>query len=210
VQIHLPESADRDLQRKTDKTPGASWPAWVGHVTLLPMFTTLSDEDTLQKALAGVAAEFAPVEILLSNFAVEQDLTRPDYHAVFLTLDDEQEPTLQRLRTLRERLNDATRADRKDLWPVLESSEYVPHVTLAMGLSESEANSVVRTLRAQGLSVCFRLKEIVLLGFDGAGGVEPTRAFSFNLSAPAEEKAGEVAHAEAETDKVSQEQEATA
>jgi 2'-5' RNA ligase len=185
VQILLPENADRELQRKTDKTPGASWPAWGGHMTLLPMCTSTVDENTLQEAVAQAVAGFGPMEIELSNFAVEQDLTRPDYCAVFLTLGDGQEQTLEQLRSLRNRIFEATRTLRKDLWPALESSEFVPHVTLAMGLSESEANAVVRQLRAEGLSVHFRLKEVLLLGFAAGGGAEPIRAYSFPLSAPA-------------------------
>jgi hypothetical protein len=182
VQILLPESVDRELQRKTDKTPGASWPAWGGHVTLLPMFTTSADEGVLQQAVACAVEGFGPIEVTLADVEVEQDLTRPDYHAVFLQMDEESGP-LRTLRMLHERLDEATRFMRTDLRPALDGAKFVPHVTCALGLSETEAERVARTLRVDNLSVRFRLKEIVLLGFDASGSGEPSRAYSFPLAA---------------------------
>ena len=38
VQILLPERMDNRLEQRTEAMPGASWPTWGGHVTLVPPF----------------------------------------------------------------------------------------------------------------------------------------------------------------------------
>ena len=57
VHILLPEAVDRRLERWTKNMPGTSWPAWGGHITLVPNFTTRAAVDEVRAVLQSVCSD---------------------------------------------------------------------------------------------------------------------------------------------------------
>lgn len=164
VHIMLPEPIDRRLQRWTHKMPGASWPAWGGHVTLVPNFMTPLTVEAMRVLLQSVCAEQTPFGVRFGAPLAVQDITRPDYFAVFLTVEDDQGAgeggPLHQLRAL---LLAVLEPVREDARPVLLEQSFLPHVTLALGLGEVEANRVVKSLRAEAIMAEFTVATLWLV-----------------------------------------------
>jgi 2'-5' RNA ligase len=164
VHILLPEAVDRRLERWTQKMPGTSWPAWGGHVTLVPNFVPLGSPDEVIAAIEGVCAQEQPFVVRFAAPIAVQDSTRPGYFAVFLTVEEmatDSEGML--LPQLRSKLLLALDALREDVRPQLIEQAFLPHVTLALGLGESEANKLVREIRAEPLTAEFKVDVIWLV-----------------------------------------------
>src|SRR5215203_6861257 len=60
VHILLPEAVDRRLKRRTQEMPGASWPSWGGHITLVPNFVPKNSAEEVQAALETACAGESP------------------------------------------------------------------------------------------------------------------------------------------------------
>ena len=223
VHILLPESVARRLERRTQKLPGASWPAWGGHITLVPNFAPQGTLDEVRGIVMAVCAERKPFAVRLAAPISVRDTTRPDYCAVFLTIEDqdetEPEGTAQRdgelsgegkstdgqsvdgqstagqdtdgqsmeaqdgaeqagkdqvaaaqdnaqygpLYELREALLTSLEPLRKDIRPELLEQPFLPHVTLALGLGETEASRLVRAMNADPLAAEFDVDTIWLV-----------------------------------------------
>jgi 2'-5' RNA ligase len=202
VHILLPESIDRRLERWTTKMPGASWPAWGGHITLVPNFVPRGSVDVVRTVLASVCMEEKPLVVRFAAPVAVPDTTRPDYFAVFLnvemanktsdkrvdkpadktpdtgpdtgpdrTADKEVDKTpvtegqdkISRLHVLRSKLLLALEPLRQDVRPQLVEQPFLPHVTLALGLSESEATKLVHAMRAEPVTAEFKVEAIWLM-----------------------------------------------
>jgi 2'-5' RNA ligase len=163
VNILLPEPLDRRLARWAKAMPGASWPAWGGHITLLSSFVpTLPVADVLAR-VAAVGEQHAPFTVRLRAPVAIQDVTRPDYDAVFLTVDDEDEPDHHAVRALREDLLAALADVRTDVRRELQQQAFLPHITLALSLAKAEAETLVRAIRAEPLEAEFVVEVIWVL-----------------------------------------------
>jgi 2'-5' RNA ligase len=162
VQIMLPEAIQRRFERWTKKMPGASWPGWGGHVTLVPSFVPRGSIEEVRAAIAPICAQKKPFPVRVATPVAVQDVTRPGYQAVFLLLEEQgDEPT--RLQNLRDALLQALAPLREDLRPELLQQPFMPHVTLALGLGEAEAAAMVQAMRAEPLSAEFMIEIIWLL-----------------------------------------------
>jgi 2'-5' RNA ligase len=142
--------------------PGASWPAWGGHITLVPNFVPKGTVEEVRSILWSVCVEEEPFLVRLHDPVALQDMTRPDYFAVFLRADD-REGDEQRLHALREALLGALEAMREDVRPDLIEQPFLPHVTLALGVGESEAERLVRSMRAEPLAAEFMVEVVWLV-----------------------------------------------
>jgi 2'-5' RNA ligase len=163
VQILLPESIERRLERRTQKMPGASWPVWGGHITLAPNFAARGTLEEVRAIVAGVCAHEEPFRLCLDTPVAVQDTTRPDYAALFLTVKGVGEGDDRRLHELRHTLLTALEPLREDLRPQLVEMPFLPHVTLALGLGETEAAQLVRAIRAEPIEAEFMVEVIWLV-----------------------------------------------
>jgi 2'-5' RNA ligase len=162
VHIMLPEAIDRRFERWTKKMPGTSWPAWGGHVTLIPNFALRGSVEEVRAAITAVCVHEEPFLVRLAEPVAIQDMTRPDYHAVFLLVDEDDGET-ERLRQLRMALLADLAPLREDLRPELLEQRFMPHVTLALGLGESEAARLVKAIRADPLIAEFMVEVVWLV-----------------------------------------------
>jgi 2'-5' RNA ligase len=172
IQILLPEAVERRFQRWATRTPGASWPQWGGHITLLPPFTATADRAAIEQRMTQICANYQPFTVNLSQLVAMQDWTRPHYQAVFLTFDSEPENGQARLLCLQRDLDAALRPLRNDLLPEVSQKLYWPHITLALGLADTEASLLVNSMRADGLSAQFEVDGVWLVTFRQPEGAE--------------------------------------
>jgi len=162
LHILLPEQLNRRFARWAANTAGASWPSWGGHVTLLAPFTLVAPFRDFEASLLAVAARHAPVEVHLTHLTVVPDWTRQGYYAVFLAPPAEVGSGLRRLTALQHDLDEQLAPLRDDRFPEIVHRAYLPHVTLALGLSETEAHKMVGAARSDGLVAEFRVEQIWL------------------------------------------------
>lgn len=155
IHILLPEAVDRRFRRRAQKLPGASWPAWGGHVTLVPWFVPSCPPQQVFDLVAEAVSGFAAFCIRMSKAVVENDVTRPDYRAVFIEVEEPEsgdEPVLPRLQAA---IAAALEPVRQDHNPELAAIPYRPHLTLALGVGEAEAMALVNDWRADPLEAEF-------------------------------------------------------
>lgn len=181
VQILLSEAIDRRLARWAKDAPGASWPSAGGHITLIPAFARRGRVDEVRAVAESVCVQVEPFVVRLAEPVAVQDRTRQNYFALFLTVESSQEvegigvaTEGQPLFHLREKLLSGLESLREDLHPQLVEQAYLPHITLALGLAESEAQKLVRELRAQPFVAQFWVETVWLIiqGDSGGGRVE--------------------------------------
>jgi 2'-5' RNA ligase len=208
VHVMLPEGIDRRLARRTERMQGASWPSWGGHITLVPSFVPLVSLAEVRESIDRICVNEEPFVLRFAAPVAVRDTTRPDYFAVFLTVESsrisderteaevdkfdaeevayegtnepanelaseleyepipeaaDEEDLNQPLHLLRQRLLSALASIRQDVRPQLVEGPFMPHLTLALGLSESEARTVVRELHADPIEAQFRVDVIWLL-----------------------------------------------
>ncbi len=185
VHILLPDAINKKFERWADKTPGASWPAWGGHVTLVPNFVTDLNIMSVKALIGGACVNFTPFEIALSYPVATQDRTRPHYQAVFLAFADEENLGRKKLIQLQREIDRLLGPVRRDVKPELNQQTYVPHITLALGLAEAEATRMVNDIRNDNLVAEFVVDEISLLALlDGAGDEAQMQRHAIKLGIP--------------------------
>jgi len=162
LQILLPVALQRLLSSWTGETPGASWPPSGGHVTLLPRFRTLLPLEAVSDYVVAACRQHKPFLLRLNVPLVVPDRTRQDYFAVFLAAGEGGESGLAAATALHHGLAAALGPYREDLLPEVSERPYLPHVTLALGLSEREARRVVRACVAAGLAVEFTVEAVTV------------------------------------------------
>ena len=172
VHLLLPESLERRLERWTKKMPGTSWPAWGGHITLVPNFAPRGTMAEVRAIVEATCADRKPFPVRLAEPLSVRDTTRPDYCAVFLAVadqveyqgvEDEDDRPHQQLHELRETLLAALEPLREDIRPELLEQPFLPHVTLALGLGETEATHLVRAIREDPLIAEFVVETVWLV-----------------------------------------------
>ena len=164
VNILLPEAVDRRLERWAHRMPGASWPSWGGHVTLVPNFVPRAGVDEVHAILAGVCKDEMPFSVRFGAPLAVQDATRPDFAALFLKVEEVATNGEEgRLAALRSNLLAALTPVREDVRPQLTEMPFMPHVTLALGLGESEASKLVQQMRVEPIVAEFRVEVIWLV-----------------------------------------------
>lgn len=156
--ILLPEQLDRRFARWAEKMPGASWPTWGGHITLISSFVPAIPMREVLRRVIAVGQHHQPFQVRLRAPVAIQDVTRPDYHAVFLTVDDEDAAQQHSVRVLREDLLAALADVRLHVRRELNFQTFMPHITLALSLAQAEAERLVRAIRADPLEADFEVE----------------------------------------------------
>lgn len=163
VHIMLPEAVDRRFRRKVENLPGASWPTWGGHVTLVPPFVPSCPPEEVFDRVAAAVQSFTAFRLRLGAAVVEDDVTRPQFHAVFIQVDEvvgEDPPVLSRLQ---QAVASALAPVRQEANPKLEAIPFTPHLTLALGVGDSEARRLVNAWRNDPLEAEFGVDAVWLV-----------------------------------------------
>lgn len=185
LMVMLPAALDRRLAKWSSAMPGTSWPAWGGHITLLHPFTVPAAAeavDRLTDCITTVCRRHSAFQLRLDNPVAEQDYTRAGYFAVMLTARDREETGLDALGLLRRDLLAATDDLRTDKRPPAADDEYMPHVTLALGLGQPEAERMVNHIRTDGLTVRFFVEKIALVIFASTSDGQQVTQLPFTLA----------------------------
>ena len=162
VMILLPEALQREFERWTDQTEGTSWPVNGGHVTLLPPFQTALTPDAVVERVTAVCRAKDPFVLRLTMPMAVPDRTRQDYFAVFLAVAEGAETGRAEASALHDDLDRALASYKHDLLPEVSSRPFLPHVTLALGLSEREAGRVVRACAESSLAAEFSVDVVTV------------------------------------------------
>jgi 2'-5' RNA ligase superfamily protein len=152
--IAVPPRANRELRRWTAVTPGASWDASGGHITLA-RFTGHLQPEALASAFLAVCAGLEAFDVRLCTPRRAPYWDKPGLDIVMLT-GAEPDDTAG-VRGLRERLLGA-------MLPLgvrlMEGGDaYLPHITLTTGLPSDEAKALERA--ATQLELRFTAQEVV-------------------------------------------------
>jgi len=181
VAILLPAALQRRLERWAGETPGTSWPSSGGHVTLLPRFRTLLPLKAVSDYIAAVCRKHEPFTLRLNVPLAVADRTRQDYFAVFLAAGEDAESGRAAATALRDDLAAALGQYREDLLPEVSERPYLPHITLALGLSEREASRIVRICMTAGLAAEFAVETVTLTARPAGGGEASTEQVAIAL-----------------------------
>ncbi len=163
VHILLPESIDRRFRRRVEKLPGASWPAWGGHITLVSSFVPTCPPEQVFNLVAQAVGGFKAFSVRLTEAVADEDVTRPHFHAVFIQLGDPESEDHQSLVRLQQVINAALAPVRADTKPELDAIAFTPHLTLALGLGDHEAAKLVNALRSDPMEAEFMVDAVWLV-----------------------------------------------
>jgi len=174
IQIMLPSLLDRRFRKWAEQTPGASWPAWGGHITLMPRFQPQIPPAALHETIAAICARYRSMDVHLTSLVAMQDWTREAYFGVFLVPPAEPGSGIRRLSALQRDFATALGDKSIDLASDVTQRDFAPHITLALGVSESEAEKMVSQVRAQNLTAEFRVRRVWLMQFSATADGETT------------------------------------
>lgn len=163
VQILLPDSTDRRFERWADKVPGASWPGWGGHITLVPPFVPTVPPEEVYQRLQTVCQKLSPFRVRLAEPVAVQDATRPDYKAVFLAVAQDKDLDHNYLFAAYTAVNAAVADMTHGTHAGLAEQPFLPHITLALSIGEMEAARMVKNMKADPIQAKFRVDELSLV-----------------------------------------------
>lgn len=185
IQILLPESVDRRFRKRVEALPGASWPAWGGHITLVASFVPTCPPEQVFDLVAQAVAEFEAFRVRLTEAVANADVTRPQYHAVFILLDDPDSEDHQTLVHLQKAILASLTPVRGNTHPELEAMPFLPHLTLALGVGDVEARRLVKALRAEPLQAEFLVDAVwIVLMWPSEAGEPATDRIPIRLAKP--------------------------
>jgi len=183
LEIPLPADVDERLRHWTERTPGATWPSWGGHITLLDSFAPRGDMEPVVSRIETVCTTHVPFEICFDSVVCDAYWVEPDLRTVLLVSSSRYQEGYRALvrlhRSLRGELADVTR----DVRPEVSDRPYVPHLSLTAGLPAPEAVKVMEAAQAAQLKVEFVVRSISLLEFvegtEGEKDAQQVRSFGF-------------------------------
>jgi len=165
VQILLPEALQMQFREWVALTPGATWPAWGGHVTLVPRFVPVDGIEVVHRVLKDVCSRFPPFVLKLDRVIAAANWRRPHLQSLFLIPSDTRHPGYRTVMRLQEALVKALEPHKRDQHPEVSKHPFQPHITLTLGLSEREAADLLRAAINARLAVEFHVDEIWLLQY---------------------------------------------
>lgn len=186
----MPPDVDEQLRSWARRVPGATWPKWGGHITILNRFAVEGELEPVIHKIQEVAGSCDPFVIRFDRVVCDQHWLDPDLTAVFLTGASNNEHGYRMLVELHDTVSRALAPLKRDIHPETSEEAYVPHLSLTSGLLEPEAARLAEAARRSGLKLEFRVENISLLEFvtESSGKERMRRARSFALGGPAREK----------------------
>jgi hypothetical protein len=152
--IALPAAVDERLREWTAATPGASWDVSGGHVTLA-RFTGYLAPVELGRAFRDACQGMGAFEVGFCKAAREPYWDKPGLEIVML-VGETPEDVAGVLELRRRLLSGLSSLD----VALLESGDYLPHITLTTGLPAQEALSLEAS--ASALDLRFTAREVVM------------------------------------------------
>lgn len=168
VEILLPDAIEARMSRWSQVTPGATWPAWGGHVTLLSRFVPLAGIEAIRGQMQAVCAGFGPFPLALDRVITEKHWRRPE-QAVLL-VGDEKALVTDPIVRLQSALSEALAPWKRDLRPEVSRQHFVPHLSLTIGLPKPDAEQLALAAVQQRLTVEFLVDVVWLLKLDVSAG----------------------------------------
>jgi 2'-5' RNA ligase len=176
LEIPLPPDVDDRFRRWTERTPGATWPPWGGHITILDSFVPQSGVQPVVRGIESVCATYAAFEICFDSVVCDAYWVEPDLRTVLLVSSSRDQEGYRTLVNLHRSLHIELEQVARDVRPEVSDRPYVPHLSLTAGLPEPEAVKVMEAARAAQLKVEFVVRSISLLEFvQGAEGEKDAR-----------------------------------
>ena len=166
--ILLPLRLDRQLETWTRATPGATWPEWRGHITLLNSFTPKVSRKKLLASLLEVCQTNASFDINLDRVSRQRHLVRENLETVMLV--ESQPDTSAGLYELRSTLLANLRRIKEDgdITRKVAARPYLPHLSLTMGLPQEDARALAKSARDAELSAQFQVDRVHLVSFEAS------------------------------------------
>jgi hypothetical protein len=185
LEIPLPEHIEREFRAGISGVPGATWPRWGGHITVLNRFVPTGGLDPVVQVVQRVCAARRPFLIHLDEVLSDRHWRDPRLNAVMLVSGLRDEEGYRALAKLHNDLEAELALLKQDVHPELSGRGYVPHLSLTLGVPEPDAARLLEMARASGLEVEFTVENICLLEFVSAvsGEERMGRVQSFPLAA---------------------------
>jgi len=161
VHLMFPAGLEARLRQWCAQAPGASWPRWGGHITLVPEFKLTVPLLRLLGALERIAGNRRAFAVTLDTTRVERHLLRPDQFLVYLTGSNL--GTNRELLSLRAAVVTALEGMKIDLSPAVSRHPFMPHLSLTLGLPGPEARQLQARAERDGLRVQFTVRRLTLL-----------------------------------------------
>ncbi len=156
--------------------PGTSKPIMGFHITVVGPFTwTNGPDEALLAKIAEICATWPPFTVRLRGLSAFRS---PNDNAVYIPV--EKDAQLQELhRVLQMTLGPAISLQRE-----LPQEGYQPHVTLGLGLTDSELERVMADAQGRKLDACLLVDEIQLAEEQPGAPWRRIRAFALNKAKP--------------------------
>ncbi|MCK5557924.1 MAG: 2'-5' RNA ligase family protein [Candidatus Hydrogenedentes bacterium] len=165
LEVLLPERVDKQFRRWVKRVPGATWPRWGGHITVLNRFVPTRGLEPIVEEIDRACGACHPFLIRLTEVVSDRHWRDPQLNAVLLVSGSRDEEGYRSLVRLRDSLQAELAPLKRDVQPGISNRPYVPHLSLTRGLPEPEASRLVETARASRLEVKFTVENIWLLEF---------------------------------------------
>ena len=195
VQIMLPDDENARLREWAEATPGATWPTWGGHVTLVNGFIPHCDVQLIEREIADVVRAFSPFELYLDEPICVEHWRRPNLWTVLLVNRAREDEGHRALMRLHNALAVALAPLKHDLVPEVSQRPYLPHLMLTWGLPKGQADELAQVATAERLETRLSVGDIWLLEFakqePPPGNWQPCtrKPFPFGEGGPLEERA---------------------
>jgi len=195
VQIMLPDDEQTRLWQWTQATPGATWPTWGGHVTLVNGFLPNCPIALIEREIGDMVKAFSPFELCLNQAICVEHWRRPGLWTVLLVNRNRADAGIRALLRLHNALSAALDPLKHDLFPEVSQRPYLPHLMLTWGLPRAEARALAKVATQARLESRFRVQDIWLLEFrpqgPGTGPWQPCtrKPFVLGEGGPMEERA---------------------
>ena len=176
LEIPLPPDIDDQSRRWAERTPGATWPRWGGHITVLNRFFLESEFERVIQEVDAVCAAYHPFVINLCRITCEAHLLDANLKVVLLVSGSQDEGAYLTLLKLHDSVRGELAPLTRNVQPEISKRPYDPHLSLTSGLPQPEAIRLMEAARASRLRVKFTVEKVSLLEFvQGTGGEKDAR-----------------------------------
>lgn len=165
LEILLPDDIEERFRRWISRVPGATWPRWGGHITVLNGFIPARGLEPIVQEIQRRCAAARPIPVHLSEVVSDRHWRDPELNAVLLVSGSPDDEELLSLIRVHDSLREGLGPLKRDAQPEISNRPYVPHLSLTRGLPEPEASRLVEMARASRLEVEFTVENIWLLEF---------------------------------------------